>query len=84
MKQATANAFALLDALEYRKTWDMSGPCIVDREEWLEDGAVVRVREHNFTDDNQPARVAAPEGEAATLTASDVGTISAATLQGAQ
>lgn len=77
MKAATSEAFALLDSLEYRKTWDMSGPCIVVREEWLEDGEVVRAKAHNYYEDTAPP-AEPPAAEEQTLTAADVGDVTVA------
>lgn len=54
MKPATKAAFDTIDKLDYAKTWDMSGECIVVRETWSEDGAVVRTVEHHFGNDNPP------------------------------
>lgn len=64
MKPATKAAFDLIDKLEYRKTWDTAGDCIVVREEWLEDGKAVRSVEHNYTVDN-PVVEATETGEEA-------------------
>lgn len=69
----TAEAFAAIAALEYRKHWDMTGPCIVVREEWLENGAVVHAVEHNYIEDTAP-----PESEVMEITAADVGDLTIA------
>lgn len=75
-KDEIAKAFEVIAGLEYRKTWDLSGPCIVLREEWLDEaGDVVQEGTHNYSEDTAPPVVEEEPAAETQPAAADVGTI---------